>query len=73
MLDSIRPKKSTIYLYLLIPVALFIFTVFFPLVSALVYSFFEWKSGPNKTFNGIANYQQLFADKTFWASFGHNI
>ena len=47
MLDSIRPKKSTIYLYLLIPVALFIFTVFFPLVSALVYSFFEWKRSTN--------------------------
>lgn len=73
MLDSIRPKKSTIYLYLLIPVALFIFTVFMPLVAALFYSFFEWKSGPMKTFNGITNYKLLFADSTFWASFGHNL
>lgn len=73
MLDSIRPKKSTIYLYLLIPVALFIFTVFFPLISALFYSFFEWKSGPNKIFNGIANYKQLFADQVFWTSFAHNL
>lgn len=73
MLDSIKPRKSTIYLYLLIPVALFVFTVFFPLVSALVYSFFEWKSGPNKIFNGIANYRQLFEDKVFWTSFGHNL
>ena len=73
MLDAIRPKKSTIYLYLLIPVALFVFTVFFPLISALVYSFFEWKSGPNKTFNGLANYRQLFADQVFWTSFGHNL
>lgn len=73
MLDSIRPKKSTIYLYLLIPVALFIFTVFMPLVAALYYSFFEWKSGPVKTFNGTTNYQLLFADSTFWASFGHNL
>ena len=73
MLDSIRPKKSTIYLYLLIPVALFVFTVFFPLISALFYSFFEWKSGPNKIFNGIANYKQLFADQVFWTSFAHNL
>ena len=73
MLDSIKPKKSTVYLYLLIPVALFIFTVFFPLISALVYSFFEWKSGPNKIFNGIANYKQLFGDTVFWTSFGHNL
>ena len=73
MLDAIKPKKSIIYLYLLIPVAMFVFTVFVPLVAALVYSFFEWKNGPVKTFNGLANYQQLFADVTFWQAFGNNI
>ena len=73
MLDVIKPKKSTIYLYLLIPIAVFVFTVFVPLRAALFYSFFEWKNGPVKTFNGIANYQQLFADVTFWQAFGNNI
>ena len=42
-------------LYLLVPVVMFIFTVFVPLVTALVYSFFEWKGGPQKTFIGIEN------------------
>lgn len=73
MLDAIKPKKRTIYLYLLIPVVMFVFTVFVPLVAALFYSFFEWKNGPIKTFNGIENYKQLFADTTFWQSFGNNI
>lgn len=73
MLDAIKPKKRTIYLYLLIPVLMFVFTVFVPLVAALFYSFFEWKNGPIKTFNGIENYKQLFADTTFWHSFGNNI
>ena len=73
MLDSIKPKKWVIYLYLIIPVAAFVFTVFVPLLTALVYSFFEWKNGPVKTFNGIANYQQLIADTTFWQAFGNNI
>ena len=73
MLTTIKPKKSTIFLYLVIPVAAFIFTVFVPLITALVYSFFEWKGGPNKTFNGLSNYIQLFNDKTFWTAFGHNI
>ena len=73
MLENIRPRKSLVYLYLLIPVAAFVFTVFVPLVTALYYSFFQWKGGPVKTFNGIANYQQLFADATFWQAFGHNI
>lgn len=73
MLNSIKPKKSTIILYLLLPVTIFVFTVFVPLVTALVYSFFEWKGGPVKTFTGISNYVQLLQDKTFWEAFGHNI
>ena len=73
MLDAIKPKKRTIDLYLLIPVLMFVFTVFVPLVAALFYSFFEWKNGPIKTFNGLENYKQLFADTTFWQSFGNNI
>lgn len=73
MLSSIKPKKRTIFLYLLLPVAMFIFTVFVPLVTAFIYSFFEWKGGPQKTFTGLANYVRLFADSTFWESFGHNI
>lgn len=73
MLDAIKPKKLTLILYLIIPVAMFVFTVFVPLVTAVVYSFFEWKGGPVKIFNGLANYRQLFADATFWQAFGNNI
>lgn len=73
MLNSIKPKGRTVFLYLFIPVVMFVFTVFVPLVAALVYSFFEWKGGPKKTFIGWDNYLQLFKDTTFWESFGHNI
>ena len=73
MLTTIKPKKKTLFLYLCLPVAMFVFTVFVPLVTALVYSFFEWKGGPQKTFNGLTNYVQLIHDSTFWQSFGHNI
>ncbi|MBQ7865904.1 MAG: sugar ABC transporter permease [Clostridia bacterium] len=73
MLDAIKPKKLTLFLYLIIPVAMFVFTVFVPLVTAVVYSFFEWKGGPVKIFNGLTNYRQLFADATFWQAFGNNI
>ncbi|MCD7735892.1 MAG: sugar ABC transporter permease [Lachnospiraceae bacterium] len=73
MLNATRPKNKTIFLYLIIPVALFIFCVFVPLITALVYSFYEWKGGPNKTFNGLANYIKLMNDSTFWEAFGHNI
>ncbi len=73
MLSAIKPSKKTIFFYLLLPVVIFVFTVFVPLVTALVYSFFEWKGGPQKTFTGLENYATLFSDSTFWQSFGHNI
>ena len=50
MLNAIKPKTRTVVLYLMVPVAMFIFTVFVPLITAFVYSFFEWKGGPQKTF-----------------------
>lgn len=73
MLTSIRPKKRVIVAYLAIPVLVFVFCVFVPLITAFVYSFFEWKGGPVKTFIGLENYVALLHDSTFWESFGHNI
>ncbi|MBQ9136618.1 MAG: sugar ABC transporter permease [Lachnospiraceae bacterium] len=73
MTNAIRPKNRTLLAYLIVPVVIFVFSVFVPLVTALVYSFFEWKGGPVKTFNGITNYITLFKDATFWMSFKHNI
>ena len=68
MLTAIKPKKRTILLYLLVPVAMFVFTVFVPLVTALVYSFYEWKGGPQKTFTGLTNYITL----NLWLLSKHN-
>lgn len=73
MLNAIKPKGKTVFLYLLLPVLMFVFTVFVPLLSALYNSFFEWKGGPRKTFIAIQNYQTLFNDKVFWEAFRHNI
>ena len=73
MPNAIRPKNRVIFAYLLIPLAIFIFSVFVPLITAFIYSFYEWKGGPVKNFNGITNYIQLFKDSTFWLAFRHNI
>lgn len=73
MLKSIRPKGKVIFAYLLVPMVLYIFAVFFPLLTAGFYSFFEWKGGPNKTFIGIENYITLIQDEIFRASFWHNM
>lgn len=73
MLQAIKPKMRVIVAYLIIPTLLFVFAVFVPLITAFVNSFYEWKSGPNKTFNGLTNYISLIKDSTFWLSFRHNI
>ena len=70
MLSTIKPSKKTIFLYLLVPVALFVFTVFVPLITALFYSFFDWKGGPVKTFLTMHSYSMtehsgLHSDITF--------
>ena len=59
--------------YLAVPMLLYIFTVFFPLLTALFYSAFEWKGGPNKTFIGLQNYVQLMQDSVFWSAFRNNL
>ena len=56
MLTTIKPKTKTLILYLCLPVAMFVFTVFVPLVTALVYSFFEWKGGPGTASMVMAMY-----------------
>lgn len=73
MLKTIRPKWQTVLAYLIIPVILFAFTVFVPLVAALYYGFTDWKGGPEKHFNGLENYVQLLHDDVFWQSFGNNL
>lgn len=70
---SKRNKKIMVVLYLIIPLIIYVFSVFVPLITAVFDSFFDWKGGPQKTFNGIQNYINLFHDDVFWQSFWHNI
>ncbi len=73
MLKAIKPKTSTVVALLAVPVVWYVFSVFLPLLTALFYSFYEWKGGPNKTFSGLANYSKLISDATFWESVWHNL
>jgi raffinose/stachyose/melibiose transport system permease protein len=73
VLSSVKTKNRVVFAYLLLPVIFYVFSVFIPLVAAIFYSFFNWKGGPNKIFNGIENYRDLLNDSVFWQSFGHNL
>lgn len=70
---SRKPKVKLLVGYLCIPLALYIFSVFVPLLTAAYYSFFEWKGGPNRTFIGLENYAALLKDSMFWEAFSHNL
>ena len=61
MLTTIKPKTKTRSIVSVVcRLSMFVFTVFVPLVTALVYSFFEWKGGPAKDlYTDLHNYVQL--------------
>lgn len=56
------------YLFLLPGLALYLLWAVYPLLYQLYISFFDWRIIPGQTsaFVGLANYQELLTDKTFW-------
>ncbi|PSH65153.1 carbohydrate ABC transporter permease [Phyllobacterium sophorae] len=74
-LAQVRPLRSRLMPYALLAPAVLVtlFIVFFPMLQALVTSFYDlvlWK--PNATrFVGFGNYIKLLRDPVFWTSLGH--
>lgn len=56
------------YLFLIPGLVLYLLWTVYPLLYQLYISFFDWKIIPGQVseFVGLANYQEAFADKTFW-------
>ncbi|MBZ0276558.1 MAG: sugar ABC transporter permease [Anaerolineae bacterium] len=56
------------YLFLLPGLALYLLWSVYPLLYQLYISFFEWRIIPGQIseFIGLANYEAVFADRTFW-------
>jgi raffinose/stachyose/melibiose transport system permease protein len=73
MNERLKPGKRVFFAYLTAPIAIYLFTVIVPVFYAVYFSFFKWKSGPKKTFDGLTNYQKLVGDGVFWSSFQHNM
>ncbi|MET3649013.1 carbohydrate ABC transporter permease [Phyllobacterium ifriqiyense] len=74
-LAQVRPLRSRLVPYVLLAPAVLVtlFIVFFPMIQAVVTSFYDlvlWK--PNATrFVGFGNYVKLLRDPVFWTSLGH--
>ena len=71
-----RPSRTGVagVLVLVAPVALLEAALFFaPLVYVAVRSFYDWQPGGVSTFNGVANYVELFTDPEFWQVVGNQL
>jgi multiple sugar transport system permease protein len=62
-----------VYLFILPGMALFLLWTLYPMLDALVMSFFQWNPNPAATspFNGIGNYTQALSDPIFWRAFSN--
>jgi multiple sugar transport system permease protein len=62
-----------IYLFILPGMALFLLWTLYPMLDALVMSFFQWNPNPAATspYVGLANYKQAFSDPILWRAFGN--
>lgn len=66
-----KAKKSTLAVFLLPSVALFLLIYLAPLVLVAVTSFFHWSIGQPLSFAGLENYARAFADEDVRAAVGH--
>ena len=57
------------YLALLPLFAVLILFQYYPAISGIFYSFFDWQPASTSTFLGLANYRTMLADSIWWSSF----
>lgn len=63
------------YIFLIPGLLLYFLWTLYPLAYQLYISFFDWKimPGQESVFVGLANYQDAFADKTFWLAMRNTV
>lgn len=68
-------RKETLTGYLFVAGFLLCYIVFtlYPMIDALVISFFNWDIVNPRTFTGLNNYKTVLSDPRFWSSLWHTI
>jgi len=59
-------KKQDPYIFLTLPVLVYLAVVLIPIVSSIYYSFMDWNGIGQKEFAGIANYVKMFKDSNLF-------
>ncbi len=65
--------RATPYLFLFPAVALIAVFVVYPILAVVYYSFTDYDIVRPPVWVGLANFQKVFADKTFWLALTHSI
>jgi putative chitobiose transport system permease protein len=68
-----RKLTATPYLFLLPALVLLAVFVLYPILAVIVYSFTDYDIVRPPTFVGLANFQRLIEDETFWLALTHSI
>ena len=66
-------NKRDPYLFLFLPVVVYMFVVSLPIVFSVYYSFTSWNGITNVRFAGFANYKKMFADKNLLTCLLNNL
>jgi raffinose/stachyose/melibiose transport system permease protein len=65
---GLKAPTKDLLLFLTVPVGIYFFIAFVPVVISLYYSLFDWMGGPKMHFVGLDNYLTLIKDDYFWLS-----
>lgn len=74
-MTKLYSKKSTIILFLLPALILFVGILVAPIFASGYYSLFDWNGFGKKTFLGLDNYKELFTSNSigFWKALGNSL
>lgn len=74
-MDRILRKNKTVMLMFIVPaLAVYLLTVFIPILWSFYLSFFSWDGIFDKAFVGLSNYKKMFTqDHRFWGIYLNNI
>ena len=65
-----KSKNISVYLFLIVPLIIYIIIFVIPNVKVIVYSFYNWNGlDTNMEFVGLNNYLRLLKDSIFWYAF----
>lgn len=65
----VRRRAAVLYIVLLPSIVLIVLFAYYPAITGMFFSFFDWNPGFTSTFLGLDNYVRMLGDRVWWASF----